>query len=189
VRRPKLIVFLLTNPSDRSNAEFQPGLFFVERKYGPVVTPEEVQDLLQSFGKIEFCRAATHVERTALNLNDGAIVQFEMYDEGQAAHSVSLLPFLQKFNPEFLKAFRNHELYKLQAIAGLASPSRAAPSRSPSKAENRAYLERYEVDRRSVFVGNLPLGTTETQLLQLFEHYGTIDHIILRETASKFEST
>jgi len=168
---------------------FTPGLFFVERKYGPVITPEEVQGLLQSFGKIEFCRAASHVERTALNLNDGVIVQFEMYDEGQAAHSVSLLRLSQKFDPDFLQVFRNHELYKLQAIAGLASPSRAVPSRSPSTPENRAYLERYEVDRRSIFVGNLPLGTTETQLFQLFEHCGTVDHIILRETASKFEST
>ncbi|RAL68355.1 hypothetical protein DID88_007086 [Monilinia fructigena] len=68
-------------------------LFFVERKYGPVVTPGEARDLLKSFGKIELCYTASHVER-------------------QDAQS----------------AFRNHDLYKLQPIAGLAAPAQQSPS-------------------------------------------------------------
>ncbi|KAI9641076.1 hypothetical protein NHQ30_010504 [Ciborinia camelliae] len=145
-------------------------LFFVERKYGAVVTPGEVRDLLARFGKIELCYTASHVERTALNLNEGVIVQFEMYDEGQNAQS----------------AFRNHDLYKLQPIAGLAAPAQQSQPAAEVDS-NKAYLARYDVDRRSIFVGNLPLGTSEQQIRGLFEHYGEIQDISLRENASKFE--
>lgn len=51
----------------------------------------------------------------------------------------------------------------------------------------KAYLARYEVDRRSIFVGNLPLGATEQQIRDIFEHYGEIQEISIRENASKFE--
>lgn len=66
------------------------GLFFVERKYGPVITPAEVRELLAPFGTIDSCYSPQDVERTSLNLNDGVIVQFAMYDDGQNAQSVSL---------------------------------------------------------------------------------------------------
>ena len=67
------------------------GLFFVERKFGPVVTPEEVRDLLEPYGSIDFCYTASVVERSALNLNEGVIMQFQLYDDGQNAQSVSSL--------------------------------------------------------------------------------------------------
>jgi RNA recognition motif-containing protein len=70
-------------------AEASRGLFFVERKYGPVVTPEEVRKMMYHFGTITQCYTASGVERAALNLNEGVIVEFEMYDEGQAAFAVS----------------------------------------------------------------------------------------------------
>ncbi|TAQ88197.1 hypothetical protein B7494_g3501 [Chlorociboria aeruginascens] len=145
-------------------------LFFIERKYGPVLTSDEARNLLKKFGKIELCYTASHVERTALNLNEGVIVQFEMYDEGQDAHS----------------AFRNHELFKMQPIAGLASPARREINRSPDTEASRSYLARYDVDRRSIFVGNLPIGTSEEQVNGLFEHYGYIKEIIIRETTSRY---
>lgn len=51
----------------------------------------------------------------------------------------------------------------------------------------RAYLARYDVDRRSVFVGNLQLGTTEEEIDGIFKRYGVIEEIIIRESDSKFE--
>jgi hypothetical protein len=56
---------------------------------GPVCTPDEVRDLLQPYGNIEYCYTASPVERTALDLGEGVIVQFELYDDGQNAYSVS----------------------------------------------------------------------------------------------------
>jgi hypothetical protein len=70
-------------------AEVFRGLFFVERKYGPIVAPEEVRTMMCHFGTITSCYTASNVERAALNLNEGVIVEFEMYDEGQAAFAVS----------------------------------------------------------------------------------------------------
>jgi RNA recognition motif-containing protein len=51
---------------------------------------------------------------------------------------------------------------------------------------DREYLDRYEVDRRSIFIGNLPSSTTESQIGQLFQHYGTINNIDIREGISKY---
>lgn len=74
----------------------------------------------------------------------------------------------------------------MQPIAGLASPVQQAQS-PPEMDATKAYLARYEVDRRSIFVGNLPLRITEQQIRDLFEKYGEIQEISLRENASKFE--
>ena len=81
-----------------------------------------------------------------------------------------------------IQAFRNHPLYKIQSIQGLASPNP-----SPISLSARSYLARYEVDRRSIFVGNLPLGVTEGELTQLFEHYGHIEEVVIRDSPSKIE--
>lgn len=77
----------------------------------------------------------------------------------------------------------------MQSIASLGSPTRnnGGNARSPpSDTPARQYLARYEVDRRSIFVGNLPTGTTEGDIHDLFSEYGHIVDIILRETFSKF---
>lgn len=66
----------------------------------------------------------------------------------------------------------------------MASPTKL--QKSPASSADRAYLENYENERCSIFIGNLPVGTTEAQITQLFEHYGTIDNIMLREAQSKF---
>jgi RNA recognition motif-containing protein len=59
---------------------------------------------------------------------------------------------------------------------------------SPSAVDAaRAYLSRYETDRRSIFVGNLPLGITNEQIKGIFEPFGKIEEIIIRDSASKFE--
>ena len=71
-----------------------PGLFFVERKFGATVTPDDVRNLLEPYGAIDFCYTTSHVERAALNLNEGVIVQFQLYDDGQTAQSVSSQVFI-----------------------------------------------------------------------------------------------
>jgi RNA recognition motif-containing protein len=110
-----------------------------------------------------------------------------MYDEGQAAQSVSSFSlFWSSVWPR--KAFRKHDMFKLQPINGLGSPARAANAvRSPSSDSARAYLARYEIDRRSIFVGNLPVGINEDEIKNIFEQYGQIQEIIIKESASKFE--
>lgn len=66
------------------------GLFFFERKYGPSITANEVAQLLQGFGKLDFIRPANPFELAQLNLNEGILVQFQIYDDGQAAAQASI---------------------------------------------------------------------------------------------------
>jgi RNA recognition motif-containing protein len=90
-------------------------------------------------------------------------------------------------NPDISQAFRNHDVYKIHAVAGLASTPPRPVRISGNSSADREYLDRYEVDRRSIFVGNLPMSITEAQISQLFEHYGTINSIVIREAPSKYE--
>ena len=50
------------------------------------------------------------------------------------------------------------------------------------------YLARYDVDRRSIFVGNLPRTVTEGQLSDLFSGYGRIKHVSIHTRPSRVES-
>jgi RNA recognition motif-containing protein len=68
----------------------------------------------------------------------------------------------------------------MQSLAG--SPAYNTPSR-PDPA-HRIYLQTYEVDTRSIFVGQLPPDTFEEELEQKFEHCGQI----LRVTVHKNDS-
>ncbi len=84
---------LLSLPLLHPLLTFFPGLFFFERKYGTVITPQEVRQLLRGFGSINMCRHASALERAQYNLNEGVMVQFDLYDEGQAALQVNTLRF------------------------------------------------------------------------------------------------
>lgn len=45
--------------------------------------------MLRGFGQLDFIRLATPVELAQMNLNEGVLVQFKMYDDGQTALQVS----------------------------------------------------------------------------------------------------
>jgi hypothetical protein len=80
--------------SDEHEADILLGLFYFERTYGEMITANEVEDLLSVFGNITYCRKPSKVEQSSYNLGEGVVVQFELYDEGQAALQVptSLFP-------------------------------------------------------------------------------------------------
>lgn len=147
-------------------------LFFVERKYGAAVTPDEVAHLLRGFGQLDFIRLATPVELAQMNLNEGVLVQFKMYDDGQTA----------------LQAYRNHHAYKMQSMANMCSPTRSTLV-GQSNSVLRRYLETYEVDKRSIFLGNLPAEIGEVDLHRGFEKYGAIAKISLHKNESVVDAT
>ncbi|KAJ5040422.1 uncharacterized protein L3040_006078 [Drepanopeziza brunnea f. sp. 'multigermtubi'] len=140
-------------------------LFYFERKYGAAVTSDEVRLLLSGFGHITHCRPATSFEIAAYNLNEGVVVQFEMYDEGQAA----------------LQHYRNNPEFKMQALANMSSPAQQRDASDPSA---RAYLETYDVDKRSVFFGNLPSDVTEGEIHDIFQQFGGVCNITLHKSDS-----
>ncbi|KAE8440775.1 hypothetical protein EG329_006592 [Mollisiaceae sp. DMI_Dod_QoI] len=142
-------------------------LFFFERKYGAAITPQEVEDLLRGFGRINYCRPVSLIERATHNLDEGVIVQFELYDEGQAA----------------LQAYRNHEEYKMQSLANMdmSSPSRDRVHEDPV---GRHYLDEYDIERRSIYVGNLPTDAVNDDLRDVFVKFGTIIKVTLHKNES-----
>lgn len=142
---------------------------------------------MSDFGNLEECRYPTAIEQAALDLGRGVIISFVMYNDGQTAHSVNTrsLPSLTQAN--YYQALRNHEIYKVTPISGLASPRRNY-RRSPEESRDaRDYCARYEIERKSIFVGGLASGTTEVQVRELFDQCGRIVGVSIREMSSKFE--
>lgn len=56
--------------------------------------------------------------------------------------------------------------------------------RNNSDPVRRAYLETYEVDRRSIFVGNLPNDIGQSEVNDLFSKYGDIIKITVHKNES-----
>ncbi|RDL31520.1 uncharacterized protein BP5553_09729 [Venustampulla echinocandica] len=146
------------------------GFFYLGRRFGSVITHDEAMDLLISYGEIKSCRTATDIDRACFNLNEGVLVEFSMYPQGQAA----------------LAAFRNHNVYKMLDLADIDSPIRRRVHTTTSASQARAYNSAYEHERSTVFVGNLPGNISEQQIQELFGEYGSIVEITIRECNSKF---
>lgn len=85
---------------------------------------------------------------------------------------------------------RSSSEFTLTPLVGRGEKLRRGNSdnKSPEALTAQEYLSRYEADRRSVFVGNLPVGTTITDVQDLFGEYGPIIEIKITETPSKYES-
>jgi len=168
-------------------------MFFVGRKSGNTLTPNEAEELVRPFGRLDECRPITAIERTEARLGDGVILQFVIYDQGQAANAVSISPPIHyKFGTLTWQAFRNHDLYNVIPVGDFSRQGftiqrpRTNVNTSSSDEEDR-FLQQYAVDRRSVFVGNLPVNITEAQLRQLLEGFGVIDCVFIRESTSRYE--
>lgn len=75
------------------------GLFFFGARFGDLVTVEKARHMLHSFGKLEEVYAAT---ASKFHGDDGVMVQFEMYDDGQKAFNVrssQMINFQLLINP------------------------------------------------------------------------------------------
>jgi hypothetical protein len=68
-------------------------------------------------------------------------------------------------------------------MANMTSVVRGTPGRSCDPA-NRLYLETYELDRRSVFVGNLPVDVVDADLKQHFENCGQVVQVTIHKPES-----
>lgn len=160
----------------------------IERKDGTVTTPDEARDILQKFGKIKSCLPVSPFERNALMLNEGGVlVSFQMYDMGQAAMQVRVPLLIFLHSADMIKALRHHDEYMMQNVQGVGSPLKSFQERTSVSTPFKAYLDRVELDNRSIFTGNLPSTVTEDDIKELFGSYGTIEKITIRDSFSKYE--
>lgn len=66
-------------------------------------------------------------------------------------------------------------------MANMGSSARGSNLHAGSDPAGRAYLDTYEQDKRSIFVGNLPTEITGEKLSQEFEGFGPIQCIALHK--------
>lgn len=73
-------------------------------------------------------------------------------------------------------------------MANMGSPARQGHFTTSDPAA-RQYLDTYEVDKRSVFVGNLPSDITEGELQEIFQRFGVVVQVTLHKNDSTVDGT
>jgi RNA recognition motif-containing protein len=86
-----------------------------------------------------------------------------------------------------IKALRHSDEYQMQNAEGHGSSLKSGLERNTVSSPFKAYLDRLEVDNRSIFVGNLPSTVTEQEIQELFGGYGMIENVSIRDSTSKYE--
>ncbi|KAI0020649.1 hypothetical protein F4780DRAFT_779330 [Xylariomycetidae sp. FL0641] len=109
--------------------------YIVFNKHGFGVTIEEAKGQLHRFGAIRQIVKLDDEMAEKLGAHGGVIVEFETFDP----------------NRDVVSAYRHHTEYSVMAFdLKKINRQRADP--------DREFLTKYEIDRRSVFVGGLPQG-------------------------------
>lgn len=73
----------------------------------------------------------------------------------------------------------------MQCMANMGSP--ASRGLNKSDPAHRSYLDTYEVDKRSIFVGNLPTDVTEGEIFDIFQQFGSIVQVTLHKNDSMID--
>ncbi|KAI9795484.1 MAG: hypothetical protein M1833_007014 [Piccolia ochrophora] len=151
-----------------------PGSLYLSKLTGGAVTESEARRVLHDYGEIDSLWWSSRTEREMYQLPEGVWVKFAFFQDCRDAQS----------------SFRDNALYRLEQPS---TPSeRGAQPRTPpasragwttrgaTRAEaqtpqNSTYVaHRQDVDRRSVFIGNLPETMTRDRLVELLSPFGTI---------------
>ncbi|KAK8877174.1 RNA recognition domain-containing protein [Apiospora arundinis] len=109
---------------------------FILRNYvGGEVSLEEARSVLQQFGAIGRLEEVSSDIADSIGIHQGILVEFKNYDP----------------NRDIQAAFRHHAYYRV-AAHDVHRARRAKPTTN----SDQAYLRRYDIDARSIFIGNLP---------------------------------
>ncbi|RDW77401.1 hypothetical protein BP6252_05454 [Coleophoma cylindrospora] len=141
-------------------------MYYICKKNGSSLEASEAKQILGIYGKVTTWNTSV-LEQQYQNLGPGVIAYFDLFETGRMA----------------CQTFSNHPLYAMHLVAPNKSPNAAALARAD--AESRVFLEKYEVDRRSVFVGNLPVGVSEYDIAGLFSEFGSIRNVHVMDQPSK----
>ncbi|OBT56663.1 hypothetical protein VE04_02787 [Pseudogymnoascus sp. 24MN13] len=145
--------------------------YHLTRHDGIEVTEDMARAILEEFGELERVHFPSETEIVIFNLGRGPLVTFVNYQSGREA----------------LNELRDSDEWNFQAKI---SERNSSPFQSGKSAVSRScftaktYLENYDVDRRSIFVANLPANTTESQIHDLFDNMGHIVNITINRRPS-----
>lgn len=142
--------------------------------------------VLEEFGDIERIHFPSETESVLFNLGRGPLVTFSNYQNGRVALNVSSVNLTLSLGLLIdTQELRDSNEWNFQAKGnGNNGDSTPVSAKPPVKITAKAYLESYEIERRSIFVGNLPATVTEGQLQDLFGHLGQIINITVNRRPS-----
>lgn len=126
--------------------------FIVQKKSGNPITVEEAQNTLLPYGSLSKCELLHPQLREPLGFPPTVLVEFSMFDATRDLHT----------------AFRHDPVY---IVTAFDLKKNCAATRDSS---DEAFLTACERDRRSVFVGDLPVHATEGDLEELFSKTGEV---------------
>ncbi|KAI0112859.1 hypothetical protein F4814DRAFT_449311 [Daldinia grandis] len=117
--------------------------FVIYNVLGDDVTLDEARIHLSGFGPFSKCEELHPQIQEAMQIKGGVLVEFTNFDPSRDVTS----------------AYRHHPLYRV--IAYDLKKSMQAPKVDPDE----AWLQRYEIDRRSIYVGGLPIDDFDVEEL------------------------
>ncbi|KAK3904998.1 hypothetical protein C8A05DRAFT_13160 [Staphylotrichum tortipilum] len=120
--------------------------FVIYSRHGDEITVDIAREILEPYGELSKCEMMNFQMQQAMGLPTAVLVEFAKFDPKRDLNS----------------ALRQHGDYHIDACE---VKKRNLVSRTDADEE---FLHKYDVDRRSVFVGNLPLDTTKEELMDLF---------------------
>ncbi|KAL8661369.1 MAG: hypothetical protein Q9202_005671 [Teloschistes flavicans] len=140
---------------------------------GGAIPEEEARQVLGRFGAIEKLWYCSDTDKEMFRLPDGIWVMFAFFQDCRDAQA----------------GFRDDPTYRLeqpkmpedmrQRLGGRSSGAHTTRISPDRMGDSPQAMMRRAVDSSSVFVGNLPFGTTEDKLRELFGMYGRIVNIEL----------
>ncbi|KAG7291565.1 hypothetical protein NEMBOFW57_001584 [Staphylotrichum longicolle] len=123
--------------------------FVVYSRRGEETTVDMVREMLETYGELSKCESLSAQMQTAMDLPTAVLIEFAKFDPKRDLNS----------------AVRQYDGYCIDAFD--------VKNRSlvPRPNADEEYLRKYDIDRRSVFVGGLPVDTTKEELI---EHFASI---------------
>ncbi|KAK4102728.1 hypothetical protein N658DRAFT_422656 [Parathielavia hyrcaniae] len=126
--------------------------FVIYSRCGEDITTDMAREILEPYGELSKCEMLSAQMQEAMDLPPAVLVEFARFDPKRDLNS----------------AVRQYDGYRIDAFD---AKKRSTVSKTDADED---FLRRYDVDRRSVYVGGLPLETTRQDLLELFSAVGEV---------------
>lgn len=149
------------------------GAFYVYRRDGKDVTVAEAYEIMHPFGRIAKAESLHHQIQGFLGLKSKAIlINFAFYDphrDMKSALAGDDVYVVESLNQAHVKDATN---WKMQG---------------DNRRADYNFIRRYEVDRRTIWIGNLPLHTTEDQIYALVAECGPTEKVVVKRQNAESE--
>lgn len=161
--------------------------YFVERKYGGLITAAEANEVMSAFGKITECRLVDSMERAKYKIGFGVVVEFGHYNAGRKALQVSILSPASINLADHFQSLRHDLKYNIRPLIDVvgtpSSPRHVSPS---SDLRTKREMNTMDINDRSIFIGNIPSSSTRDLVGHHFATCGPVMHVTIHTKQSNY---